>query len=355
MGMPSINISFMDVATASIERSERGIVALILKEKAIPVTNPVNVYFNTDIPAGISAVNKEQIELSLLGYKKTPRMVICYFISDTATDYKEALEYLENINFDYLAAPTCETDNQVTTIATWIKSQRSSNDKKCKAVLPNSASDKEGIINFTTEKVMVGTKEYTTEQYCSRITGLIAGTPLDISCTFAPLPELTNCSHLSKMDMDKAVEAGKLLVFYDGEKVKVGRGVNSLVTTTGQVSDSFKKIKIVEIMDMIHDDIKKTVQDNYLGKFANNYNNKCILMSGISSYYDTLILEGLLESATIEIDIQAQRQYLKGIGVDTNTMNDDQVKIQNTRSQVFLKSSISILDAIEDITISINI
>lgn len=44
----------------------------------------------------------------------------------------------------------------------------------------------------------------------------------------------------------------------DGEKVKVCRAVNSFVTTTGTKGESFKKIKVVDTMDMIKDDIRLT-------------------------------------------------------------------------------------------------
>ncbi|MGO0807094.1 hypothetical protein ACTPEF_24170, partial [Clostridioides difficile] len=35
----------------------------------------------------------------------------------------------------------------------------------------------EGIINFTTEDVLVGEKKYSVDEFTSRVAGLIAGTP----------------------------------------------------------------------------------------------------------------------------------------------------------------------------------
>lgn len=355
MGMPSINISFTEAAVASIKRSERGIVGLILKETKVPTVNPVTIINTTDIPSSISEFNKEQMKLALMGYQKAPRKVICYFISESETvDYTAALKYFEFVRFDYLAIPTVETDGKTAEVATWIKSQRGGG-KMCKAVLPNSTSDCEGVIHYATESVTNGTSTYTTEQYCARIAGLLAGTPLTISCTYAPLGELTDCTHLSKTDMDTAIDAGKFIVFFDGEKVKAGRGVNSFTTTTDAKGESFKKIKVVEAMDMIYGDIKTTAEDSYLGKYANSYDNKCLLMNAISGYFSQLMLDGVLDFATIEIDIDAQRSFLKETGVNTDTMTNDEIKVYNTGSQVFLKSTIRILDAMEDITLSINI
>ncbi len=196
---------------------------------------------------------------------------------------------------------------------------------------------------------------YTAEQYCSRIAGIIAGTPLTIACTYAPLMELSDCTRLRKEDMDKAVDAGELIVFFDGVKVKVARGVNSLVTTTDTKGTQFRKIKIVEAMDMIHDDIKTTAEDSYLGKYANSYDNKCLLISAINGYFSQLIADGVLSSAECGIDIAANRTYLESKGVDVKSLSDDDVKTHDTGDQVFLYAKLKILDAIEEITLPVSI
>lgn len=127
---------------------------------------------------------------------------------------------------------------------------------------------------------------------------------------YAPLSELSDCTRLT--DIDTPVDKGEFIVFYDGEKVKVARGVNSFVTTVDGKGDSFKKIKIVEAMDMINDDITKTAQDSYLGKYANSYSNKCLLLSAISSYFAQLQRDGIVSSYSVGLDADAIREYLKG-------------------------------------------
>lgn len=353
MGMPSVNISFTEKAVQSVQRSARGIVALILKD-AVPEINPTVVYDITDIPAGLNADNKYQIALTLMGYIKAPRKIIVYVLPTEADDYDEALAYLETDRFDYLVIPTVETDGESTAISSWIKAQRQ-NGKRCKAVLPKTAADTEGIINVATEEFKIGNTLYTAEKYCARIAGLIAGTPLNISCTYAPLNELTDCTRLTKVQMDAAIDAGKFIVLNDGEKVKVGRGINSLVTTTSDKGNQFKKIKIVEAMDMIYDDIKKTAEDSYLGKFANSYDNKCLLISAIGSYFEQLVLDGIVSSYSIGVDVAEQKVFLKGIGTDVENMDDEQIKRADTLDKVFLKATVKILDAIEEINLPITI
>ena len=354
MGMPSVSISFTEKAITAVKRGERGIMALILKDENIPETNPVTCLSSEDVPTTLSESNQEQIKLALMGYINAPKKVIAYVLGADAEDYTEALNMLKTVKFDYLAAPTVSTDNATNDIVSYVKAQRAE-DKLIKAVLPNVSGDHEGVINFATATVYANDKEYTTEQYCSRIAGIITGTPINISCTYAPLAELTDCSRLTKEEMDAAVDAGKLIVWFDGEKVKTARGVNSLTTTTQDKGDSFKKIKIVEAMDMIATDIRTTAEDNYLGKYANSYDNKCLLISAIGNYFDQLKLDGVISTYTIGIDIEANRSYLKGKGIDVESMSDDEIKVADTGSFVFLKATVKILDAIEDIVLPITL
>lgn len=385
MGAPSIDISFIEKAISAITRGERGIVMLWVKDTLpAPAINPVTVVTESDIPAGLSDVTVEQVKLAMIGYVNAPKKVIVYFmgIAEDAeeaaveTGYKKAMKAAETIRFDYLAIPTVETDGKGEDIATWVKTMRTNKKKKIKAVLPNVAADNEGIINFTTEKSVktetVTDKEgnkttvdtvYTAEQYCARVAGLIAGTPMTIACTYAPLSELSDCTRLT--DNDTPVDNGEFIIFYDGEKVKVVRGVNSFVTTIDGKGDSFKKIKIVEAMDMINDDIVKTAQDSYLGKYANTYSNKCLLITAISSYFAQLKRDDIVSSYSVGLDAEAIRIYLKGKGLqatlddgtikDVDECSDEEIITADTGASVFLTGNVKILDAIEDIKMPIYI
>lgn len=361
LGLPSITIAFKSTAISAITRSQRGIVALILKETdATKFTSPITVYTTTDIPVALSADNQEQINLALKGYQTPPKKILVYVLAATAENYNDALVKLEAARWDYLAIPAITTA-ETETIATWIKTMRSTKDKMVKAVLPNCDADSEGIVNFTNAEIKTAAKTYTTAQYCARIAGLIAGTPITISCTFAPLPEVIDCDSHTKDQMDAKIGAGEFFIFSDGTKFKVARGVNSFVTTTQDKGDSFKKVKLIDAMDMIHDDIKTTANDNYIGKYSNSYDHKCLLLSAIQGYFDQLELDGILDPKknTVAIDTEQQRVYLLSNGdytaAELAAMKDQTVNQANTRDKVFLASNIKILDAIEDIKLGISI
>lgn len=372
LGLPSITVKFKSVGITAIERSQRGIVALLLKEKKVESAegkpgnedlfagSPYTIYTTTDIPDGLKDFNQDQIELALMGYQTSPRHILVYVQDDAEADYNDALVELEHARWDYLVIPEIK-DEEVQKIASWIKGMRTVKDKMVKAVLPNSPGDFEGVINFTNTEIATKAKKYKTAEYCSRIAGIICGTPMTISCTFAPLPEVIACDKYETDKMNDKIGAGELFVMFDGSKFKIARGVNSFVTTIEGKGDQFKKIKLIDLMDMIHDDIKNTTSESYIGKYANSYDNKCLLISAIQGYYMQLELDGLLEKNQNDcyLDLEETKAWILSNGKkkkeELAVMKTQAIKEFNTGDNVFLASEISALDAIENLKLGIKI
>ncbi len=332
---------------------------MIVKEATASVkSNPVFIYKESDIPSELSADSKEQITLALKGNVNAPSKLVVYVLGSGDADYKKALSYFELHKVNWLCCPTIKTDKQEQAVATWVKDQRVAKNK-VKVVLPEQDADSEGIVNYATASATVGEKKYTADKFCSRIAGLIAGTPATEATTFSVLPEVSECTIMERSAMDAAIEAGKFVLYYDGEKVKVARGVNSLTTTSPDKADPWKKIKVVEVMDMISDDLKILVEDYYIGKFVNIYDNKCLLLIAIKSYMEELFRGGLLDSYEVDLDVEAIRDYLvehKGMKrEDVEAMKDEEVKKQYTDEKVFMKASVTIADVMEDINLRVEV
>ena len=354
MNEPGINISFTEKASTAVKRGERGIIAMIIRDNVPDGKSLTEVLQEEDIPKTLTSGNILQIKNARKGYVNPPKKVVVYCVPEDAEDYAAALKMLETVPFQYLVAPSCATDGQEEAIAAWVGDMRE-NGKMVKAILPNHAADKEYIINYATESVTdQDGNTYTAEEYCSRNAGIIAGTPMTIACTYAPLMELLTCTKLSRQERKEALDKGKFILYYDGEKVKVCAGITSLNTLTPEKGEQFQKIKIVDAMDMISDDIKKTIEDNYIGKYANSYDNKCILMSGITSYLKGLG-KSVISDYSVEIDTEANRKWLEEHGKNVEEMSEDEIKRADTGNQVFLSATIKILDAMEEIHLPITI
>lgn len=358
MGLPNINIVFKTLAQ-NVVKNTNGTVALILQD-TVPKINPIVMQTDDDIPDTLTEENQNEIQRAFIGNTKHTDKVIAYIIpvqsiseNTPNVDYTTAQTYLETILWDYIAVPQIAAGD-VISFAKWIKDCRDSKKLRVKAVLPHCVADHEGIIDFETDDIKVGSNTYTASQYCGRIAGLLAGTTLDMSATYAVLSEIDDVPHYVQKDFDTSIDAGKFVLMNDGEKVKVARAVTSLTTLTDSKGKDFQKIKIVAIMDKINDDIKRTTADNYIGKVPNVYDDKCLLITAINGYFETLEKQRLLLKGenSVNIDMDAQK-FLQDNKIDTSSMKEQDIKEANTGTNVFLTGNVKILDAMEDIALDL--
>ncbi|KNF07169.1 phage tail sheath protein [Gottschalkia purinilytica] len=351
MGLPQVNITFKSKALKTIQQGDVGILALLLKDNVEKVTE-YSIQLSSDVPESLSDINKDYIQKALLGGPKKVKVVV---ISDTLESYLEGLNYLETIDFNVLAVPGA-LDSDMSILSTWVKDMRDKKNRKILAVLKTNA-DHEGVINFTTEEIETVDDLYTSSQYSSRIAGLIAGLPLTIAPTFQVLKEVISIPKSTKEQTDTKIKNGEFILYHDGEKTKIARGVTSLTTTTENKSEEWKKIKLVRIYDKIYTDIKKTIEDEYVGKVQNSYINKLLLVTAINTYLEVLEQNGILDPGKnkCEIDLVAQKMYLKTKmrEEEYESLSEQEIKEANTGDVVFLKLNIKALDAIEDVNIDI--
>ncbi|WP_129599511.1 phage tail sheath C-terminal domain-containing protein [Anaerophilus nitritogenes] len=351
LGLPEIRVNFETKAVTAVQRSERGIVALILKDTGT---------FDTKVYKSIEDISDNDWSAGNLDYiKKTflgiPSKIICEKVEEEATDYKEALKRLNSKKFNYLAIPSL-TAEQTSDIMTWIKTKRDNEHKTFKAVLPNCKGDHEGIINFTSDNIKVGSKNYTTSEYCCRMAGILAGLSLKRSATYYVLNEVEFFDEVE--DIDNRIDAGELVLFNEDGEVKIARAVNSFVSFTPKKAEDYRKIKIVEAIDLMKDDIRETFRKYYVGKVINSYENQRLFFGSISAYFEQLALDGILEKKTEEnldrnkadVNIPVQRLAWKAIkGEEVDLWSDKKVKENTFRSKVFMTAKVKVLDAMEDL------
>lgn len=350
MGLPNINIEFKSKGATAVARSESGIVACILKDD----TSETGSYIYesiTDIDfTEWQQTNHEYLKLIFAG---TPHKVIVLRMANDSTDYAPLLKKLKDLKWNYITVP-CIIKADVLIISAWIKEQREQKKKTFKAVLPDCLADHEGIINFTTNNIKtVEDKTYSTAEYCARIAGLLAGLSLSQSCTYFKFNDIVSADVPD--DPDERIDKGELIIVFDSQNYKIGRGVNSLTTFTIDKGADFSKIKIIEAKDLYQDDIRSTFENSYLGKMRNDYDGKQAIVAAINTFHKELSGDVLDKSFDnkVCIDIDAQREYLMKKHIDVSTMTPVQIAQHNTGSQVFLLSTIKFVDAMEDMKMTV--
>lgn len=352
--MPKITITFLNAAETLVSRSARGTVAVILRDAA--ASGAAELRSAAEIPAALTAANKTYLQQAFLGsVSGRVRRVLVYVLAADASDFSTAYAWLATQTFDWLCLPPDATSTMCEACKTWLLAQRSENGAIYKAVLPNYTADCERIVNFDTGGIKVGSVTYTAAQYCARIAGILASTPVTESVTYAALPEVEDVTRLTATAMDAAVAAGKLLAFFDGQTVRLGLGVNSMTTIGATQSADMQKILVMECRDMIEDDLRRLFAGEYIGKLKNVYDGRLTVLTGVKTYFESLETQTVVQPGwTAELDASATRAYLEGASIDTSDMDDDAVLRYNYGTSMFLKVTAKILDAIENITITIS-
>jgi len=348
MGLPQIDITFSTLAVSAVQRSQRGVVALILRDDT-GATTTYEYSVATDVDSDDwTATNAAYIDQAFLG---SPSKVIVVRGGTTDADYADELSILATKQFNWLAIPEISAGDTAD-IVSWVEGQRDTG-HMVKAVLPATVADSEAVVNFSTDDIVVGETTYATDEYTPRIAGIFAGLGLDRSGTYVELPEVEDITESADSDVD--IDAGKLIFVKQDGKIKIGRAVTSLTTTTAEKSDIFKKIKIVEGTDLIKTDIQKTFNDEYVGKVNNSYDNQVLFITAIMSYLRGLegtVLDPAYDN-TVSINVEKQRDAWEGIGTDTTDWSDQDVKESAFQSYVYLDGSLKLLDAMEDLSMEI--
>ena len=345
LGMPTLTIAIKKAAATVATRLQDGVVAMIVRDASATAGLYV-VGDKTDIPATLAANTAASVERALIGGITRPQKVLLSVIGADDDLVSVGAAALASSDFDYLAAPDDVDEEEMTALVTWLSGIREMYSVG-KLVLPDHAADDMAVVNFSASGIKVGSNTYTGAQYCSRIAGLLAGTPLTNSSTSAVLEEVTGVTAVS--DPDAAVAAGKLILVYDGRKAKLGRAVNSLVTVPADQSEALKKIKIVAAVDLIRREGKLLIEDQYTGQ-GNSYDNKLVMVAAFQDFLAQLEAEGVLQTGSgyAELNLEKQRSWLKEQGVDVTDMSDQDILKADTGSYIWIKLGGTILDGMED-------
>lgn len=347
MGLPEIRVEFKKLASTASVRSARGILALILQDDTGGFDSARYGALSEVEKTEYSAESYRAIELAFMG---GPYQVVTVCIGESGT-MDDAKAILNNIPFNWVCTNAAGLQSDV---AAYVKEvNTASRIRKAKAVVCGvSAANDMHVVNVANTGVNEAGKESETAMaaYLPRIGGILAGCPITESVTFKALEDLVDMAPVS--NVDTSVDAGNLVLFRDDETIRIARGVNTLQTLTGELTEEQKKIAVVEAMDLIQEDIVRTFKTNYLGRVKNTADNQALFVSDILGYLQELAAEDIIDrDAPIEmaVDVDAMRKAWADAGVDIAELSDAQVQKKTYRSSVFVAGTCRILDAMEDL------
>lgn len=358
---PKFKVDFKELAVLAIQRQQRGAVLLILDDSTKPAITAIEYKGLAEVNENDwTTANYKRIWLAFLG--NPSKVIVVKVDNSSGATFDSTLNRLNLYNNYTLAMPTATSGN-ITAIKNYINAQRQANNYS-RAVVANATSpDADYIINFCSTGAInaniTGTAEdFTAADWTCRLAGALSGLAPSRSLTYYELPEVVSAPISTAPDTD--VAAGKLIILHQDGSYKFGRAVNSLVTLTDGVTEAFQKIRVLDIMDMIANDIVSTFRLYYVGKYTNNFTNKNRFVGAINAYLKQLVAEGQLDGYDekgqidptknkVKISYDKNKAYLEAKGVDTSNMSYTEILRANTGSKVLLDGVCSPTDAMEDL------
>ena len=346
MGLPTISVEFKKLATTATARSSRGILAVILQDDT-------KTGFTNKTYTALDEVDKTDwtdanYKILSRAFSAGPYQVIAVRVGgeDTMTN---AQTILDQLSYNWVCAVPATFQAGLVTYVKGINTPRRI--RKAKALVSGQTSaDDMHIVNVANTKVTIKGESTATDinNYLPRLAGVLAACPMDESVTFEALDDLDSVEAVT--NLDSTIDSGNLCLFADDDTIRIARGVNTLKTITGDLTEDMKKITVVEAMDLIQEDIIRTFKGSYLGRVKNTADNQALFVSDVLTYLESLAAENVVDSEgiTCAVDVSAMRSAWEAAGVSTSDMTDAQIRKKTYRSQVFIVAQAHILDAMED-------
>ncbi|MFT4413189.1 phage tail sheath subtilisin-like domain-containing protein [Fredinandcohnia humi] len=305
---PGLYINFVSAAVAQIQGGARGVVAIALKNYGANVSAKEFHLIESEKQAVdlFGADNIKSIKLALQGGAKEVLVYTLPVIDGTTvtedTAYTEAFDELDTRPFNVFVFDGEVADAAQDKALTWAIRNKSEGKHFMVVFGGNATADldpavgnarsirlaEEYAVNLINGVILNG-EPLSSAQFSPYIAGLIAGTPINKSITYAQIRVDDVTKRMTNAQIKEALTKGSLVLVHDGEKVKIERGI---------CTDK-KKIRTIRARQAISTDITKTAADSYIGKIDNNVDGQKALISAIKAYLERLAVANVVTNEIV--------------------------------------------------------
>lgn len=358
LDLPNIDIIFTQKAVTAVQRSERGVLCVIVKDTKQETGITKFVYRRlADIKeADYDAANLAALKRAFDVAVNKVYVLRCNSDAVLADIVKE----LDKIKFNYVCtnvkALQQELANQV------VQYNKDNQGHKCVAVVSEATqADSKYVINLKgTGGTLKDGTAVKAEDYLIRIASTLCNLPMNRTLTYYVFEDLASWDDTyltTEAPIGKWISDGWLTLINDDEEVKCGRAVNSLHTFTSTDTEDMSYIIIVEAMNLIIEDIYTTFKDYYVGKYKNTLSNQRLFITSVNAYFRQLMREEVLDDSYDNrafVDVESQRLAWLNIGkTEAEDWDDNEVQQMTFRTTVFLAGDAKISNAMEDLKFTI--
>lgn len=351
--LPDINIIFTQKAVTAVQRSERGVLCVIMKDKQ--QTDGIKKFVYKRM-ADITEIDYESSNYKALKRAFDVAVNKVYVLRcSTASELTDIVKELDKIKFNYVCtnvkALQQDLANQV------VQYNHDNQGHKCVCVVANATTaDSKYVINLKgTGGTLKDGATVTAEDYLIRIASTLCNLPMNRSLTYYVFEDLASWDDTyltTEAPIGDWISKGWFTLINDDDEVKCGRAINSLTTFTSTDTEQMSHIIIVEAMNMIIEDIYTTFKDYYVGKYKNTLSNQRLFITSVNAYFRQLMREEVLDDSYDNhcyIDVESQRLAWTSIGkTEAEDWSNSKVEQMPFRTFVYLAGEAKISDAMED-------
>lgn len=309
---PGVYINIVDKAKEQVLGGTRGIVAIPLKTYDVTKASPQTFYSVKSEQDALDKFGSANIESILFALQGGCKEVLVYTLLEidgvNVTEeiaYADIYQKLEARDFQVFVYDGEVSEDEQVRALHWVQTNRDEG-KHFFVVYGGTASDDldpqvgnarstllkdDYTVNLINGVSIDGAVKHSA-LYAPLIAGTIAATALNKSITYLRVKGDDVNRRLSNSETKQALQAGSLVLQYDGEKVKVEQGITT----------SALKIRSIKLRHAVQSDLVKTVSDNYIGQINNNADGQKFLISMVKLYLEKLQDQGVLNEIEVILD-----------------------------------------------------
>lgn len=248
------------------------------------------------------------------------------------TSYQNYFDKVESYTYNIMGIPT--TDETIKGLAVaFCKRLRDEVGAKFQVVLHNMAADYEGVINVANDVTADANFDKSSIVYF--IAGIEANCAINKTCLNKVYNgEFEVIVDYTQGQLEDAITEGKLILHKVGSDVRILEDINSLVTYSDTKNELFKENQTIRIVDQIANDIATLFNTKYLGNVPNDESGRISLWADIVKHHEQL-------------------QEIRAI--ENFSDEDVTVELGNTKKAVVIKDTVTIINAMSQLYMTVEI
>lgn len=145
--------------------------------------------------------------------------------------------------------------------------------------------DSRYVIDLESGVTLSSGVQLTAQQATWWLGGAEAGARYNQSLTYASYPGAIACTPvMTNSQYIAAINAGQIVFFADDNEVRIETDINSLTTFTPDITNVYRKNRVMRLCNTIANDVYKQFSQNFIGVVNNNEQGRALFQAAIVGY-----------------------------------------------------------------------